>query len=174
MTGFPSCGGAVAGQCSWPRADAVAECGKWAACVGVQCNPARDDCQARGTLAGLAQSHYDIYLRAGPALAAKNATVDVHYELYDGLPVIKKWLAVRVGGAAGVVVDDVLVEYLRAPNFAPEQITVFQVQANNPTPFSQLLVPERSQSFPGRTEQLWFFDDAWDACCDAELHVPYS
>ena len=179
LTGYPSCGSSVAGQCSWPRDTAVAECAKWALCAGVQCNPSRDDCQARdaASLTGIAVSHYNIYIRAGSALASKNATVDVHYELYDGLPVLKKWVSVSVGASApvnGVVVDNVVVELLRAPNFAPEQMTVFQIQPNNPTPFSQLIVPERSQSFPGRTQQLWFFDPQWDACCDQELHVSYS
>ena len=35
-------------------------------------------------------------------------------------------------------------------------------------------MPEASQSFPGRTEQYWFFDPNWDQCCDNELHVTYS
>ena len=64
-------------------------------------------------------------------------------------------------------------EYLRAPNFAPERITVFQINPSNPTPFSQQVVPQ-ADNMPGRTQQLWFFDEEWDACCDRELHVPYS
>lgn len=59
-------------------------------------------------------------------------------------------------------------------NFAPDMMTVFQVQPNNPTPSTQQVVPELDQSFPGRTQQFWFFDPQWDACCDAELHVTYT
>jgi hypothetical protein len=174
LTGFPSCGGAVDGQCSWPRDSAVSQCALWPECLGVQCNPDRADCQARGSVE-LSGSHYDVYIRAGPTLATKNVTVALHYEVYDGVALIKKWLTVtQAAVSTPVVVSDMTIELLRAPNFAPDQITVFQIVANNPTPFSQQIVPEVSQSFPGRTEQLWFTDPDWDACCDSELHVPYS
>jgi hypothetical protein len=164
----------VPGQCSFPRAQAVALCGAWAECAGVQCNPARSDCQARGAPISISASHYDTYFRADTA-GLQGVDVAVHYELYDGLPVIKKWVTVSVAApAAPVLVDDLFMEHLRAPNFAPEMISVLQIQPNNPTPFNQQIVPDPALSFPGRTQQLWYFDDAWDACCDTELHVSYS
>ena len=173
LTGFISCDNTtVEGQCSWPRAKAVQECAKWPLCLGVQCNPSRDDCQARGAPFSFSSSHYNIFIRSGPAQAA-SSLVSMHYEIYDGLPVMRKWITVTTT-AEPVVVDNMYIEYLRAPNFAPEQITVFQIVANNPTPFSQQVVPLADQSFPGRTQQLWYLDPDWDACCDQELHVSYT
>ena len=98
-----------------------------------------------------------------------------HYEMYDGLPVMRKWLSVSVGvGGGALVVSDLMLELLRAPNEAPERMTVITVEANNPTPWSQQTVPELAQSFPGREQQYWYFDAVTDACCDAETHVPYT
>jgi hypothetical protein len=83
---------------------------------------------------------------------------------------------VRQGAAspAAVVVDDMVIEQFRAPNFVPDQMSVLLIQPNNPTPFDDQVVPSPSQSFPGRTQQLWHTDPSWDQGGDAELHVPYS
>ena len=85
-------------------------------------------------------------------------------------------MEVRQGAAspAAVVVDDLVIEQFRAPNFVPDQMSVLLIQPNNPTPFDDQVVPSPSQSFPGRTQQLWYTDPAWDQGGDAELHVPYS
>ena len=167
------CDVSVEGQCSFPRDQAVALCAAWAACAGLQCNPQRSDCQARATIV-LTQSHYDSYYRANKK-GLPGLDVAVHYELYDGLPVLKKWVTVAARPPAlPVVVDNLFMELLRAPNFSPEQITIAQIQPSNPTPFDNQVVPDPNQSFPGRTQQLWFFDAAWDACCDQELHVSYT
>ena len=100
----------------------------------------------------------------------------VHYELYDGLPTLRKWVSVHNIGAAAapVVVSTLVMELLRAPNFAPERMTVITQQANNPTPFDQQVKPETDQSFPGRTNQLWHFDPNYDQGGDAEIHVTYT
>ena len=173
LVGFPSCNtSAVPGQCSWPREQAAIECGKWQACLGINCNPTRSDCQARGAPLFLQASAFDVFLKMGPS-SAPNATVSLHYQIYDGLAVLHKWITVSTS-EGNVEVDNLFFEYLRAPNFAPEQMTVFQIQPDNPTPFSQQIKPEIDQSFPGRTQQLWFLDSDWDACCDRELHVPYT
>jgi hypothetical protein len=182
LTGWPTCDGvAVPGQCSWPAAGAVAACAAWPACVGVTCNAARADCQARGLPFALTpQAGFTTFARtAAPGAAA--AVVSVHYEMYDGLPALRKWVSVRApgGGAAQpagtpVSVDALTIDLLRAPNFAPDAMTVDTVHANNPTPYSQQTVPEPAQAFPGRTQQLWFFDAAYDRGGDAELHVPYT
>ena len=104
LTGFPSCdNSSVAGQCSWPRASAVAECGKWAACAGVNCNPGRSDCQARGVPFVFGSGQYDVYYRAGSL--APNTSVSLHYEMYDGIPAIHKWVSVSQS-AGSVLVDD--------------------------------------------------------------------
>jgi hypothetical protein len=175
LQGWHACdNSSVPGQCSFPRATAVDLCRAWPACAGVQCNPGRSDCQARAAPILLSASFYDCYYRSDDA-GLPGVDVAVHYELYDGLPVIKKWVTVSVTAPAQpVAIDALYIEHLRAPNFAPEQIKVVQIQPNNPTPFSEQIVPDPAQSFPGRTQQLWYFDDAWDACCDQELHVSYS
>ena len=173
LIGWPTCdNSSVPGQCSWPRDSAVQSCAAWPACAGVQCNPDRPDCQARAAPIILTPSHYNCYYRSN-ANGAQGLDIAVHYELYDGLPVLKKYVTAS-SSAGSFVIDDLFVEFLRAPNFAPEQIFVSQIAANNPTPFSQQIVPELTQSFPGRTQQLWFFDPEWDACCDQELHVSYT
>jgi hypothetical protein len=48
--------------------------------------------------------------QAPPSSAA--ATVEVHYELYDGLPLMSKWLTVRNNSAQPVLLDSILVEQL--------------------------------------------------------------
>ena len=61
------------------------------------------------------------------------SNTQVHYEIYDGTPLLRKWItATQAPGSPPVVVDDVTIEMLRAPNFAPEQMTVIQIAANNP------------------------------------------
>ena len=99
--------------------------------------------------------------------------VAVHYEMYDGLPALRKWVTVHHTGGSGsgsgtdasastVTIDTLNMELLRAPNFAPERMTVQLVQANNPTPFDQQVAPDLEASFPGRTQQMWFTDPNYD------------
>ena len=48
LTGWPTCDiSSVPGQCSFPRASAVALCAAWPSCGALTCNGARADCQAR-------------------------------------------------------------------------------------------------------------------------------
>jgi hypothetical protein len=162
LTGWPTCQNTVQGQCSWPVATAIQECAAWPECVGLDCNGGRTDCQARGLPFGfIPVPGFKAVARAGPHPAA-GALVGVNYEIYDGIPALKKWLTVQVGNGTGdvssILVDQVINENLRAPNFAPDQMTVLQTQANNPTPATQQVVPEADQAFPGRTQQYWYFD----------------
>jgi hypothetical protein len=179
LTGWPTCDNTtVQGQCTWPAATAAASCAAWPACAGVTCNSARTDCQARAApYVFTSNSGFSSIVRAGPHPAA-GTLVGVNYEIYDGLPALKKWVTVRTGTTPGavqsVVVDQVANENLRAPNFAPDQMTVLEVMADNPTPATQQVVPEATQSYGGRTQRYWYFDPEWDACCDNELHVPYT
>ena len=121
-----------------------------------------------------------------PAIAPASLAqvrVYVHYELYDGLPTFRKWVSVQNGGTGihaargDVSVDSLVMEILRAPNFAPERMSIITQQANNPT--SMLggdveVKPELGQSFPGRTKQLWHFDPNYDQGHDQEIHVTYT
>ena len=162
----------VGGQCSFPRAQAVELCRAWPACAGVQCNTARDDCQARAAplVLGFMSASYNSSWRVSAAPPAALAGVDVvvHYELYDGLPVYKKWVTVSTAvTGTSVVVDDVLIDLMRAPNFAPEQVMSFLIEPQNPAPFSQQIVPDLASSFPGRTQQLWFCASLF--VCDCRL-----
>ena len=180
LTGFPSCNTTtLPGQCVWgSQAEALQECAKWGACLGVNCHLAYPYCSARGGPVDLfAISNYVSYVRTNSSLYPfGDTTVVIHYEIYDGLPALRKWVEVRQGAAspAAVVVDDLVIEQFRAPNFVPDQMSVLLVQPNNPTPFDDQVVPSPTQSFPGRTQQLWFTDPNWDQGGDAELHVPYS
>ena len=110
--------------------------------------------------------------------AAGDVHVTIHYEMYDGLPVLRKWLEVcrvrAASGAAPVVVDTMAMEILRAPNLAPFRMSIVLEQANNPTPLDDQVVPELGQSFPGRMKQLWFMDPLYDQGGDQELHVTYT
>jgi hypothetical protein len=178
-TGWPSCdNSSLPGQCAWPRGEALAACAAWPGCLGVNCHLTYPYCCARqAPVAFEPFPDYISYVRVNTSLYAfGDTTIVIHYEMYDGIPALRKWVEVAqgAGSAHAVVVDDLVVEQLRAPNFAPDQITVMEVQPNNPTPFDQQVVPEPTQSFPGRTRQLWFFDPQWDQGGDAELHVPYS
>ena len=53
-------------------------------------------------------------------------------------------------------------------------MSIVKQQANNPVPFDQQVVPVPGQSFPGRTEQLWFWDPHYDQGDDQEIHVTYT
>ena len=90
--------------------------------------------------------------------------VTVHYEMYDGIPVTKKWISVHQENKSGLprFINTMVIELLRAPNFAPEQMTIVSQQANNPTPFDQ------------QVQRMWFRDPMYDQCCDKALHIPYT
>eukprot|EP01062_Namystynia_karyoxenos_P010762 TRINITY_DN13830_c0_g1_i2.p1 TRINITY_DN13830_c0_g1~~TRINITY_DN13830_c0_g1_i2.p1 ORF type:complete len:583 (+),score=65.77 TRINITY_DN13830_c0_g1_i2:85-1749(+) len=111
------------------------------------------------------------------AAALGNVTVTVHYEMYDGMPVLRKWVSITHGGPASAPVLELQTlnyELLRAPNFAPEQMSVVLQQANNPVPFDEQVRPFRGQSFPGRDYALWFQDPGYDQGNDQEIHVTYT
>ncbi|MBL9169094.1 MAG: hypothetical protein JNN07_15245 [Verrucomicrobiales bacterium] len=57
---------------------------------------------------------------SGPAVPAEVAglRVVVHYEMYDGLPVVAKWVSIRNGGSGSVTIDQLEVESLAV---APDQ-----------------------------------------------------
>ena len=175
-TGFGCDNTTVNGQCSFNKSVAHALCAAWPACAGLNCNPTMTTCEARGAPIVLNQfSHYNCSFRLGPDPRLAGVDVAVHYEMYDGLPVYKKWVTVSVATEGrSLLVDNVVLDLMRAPNFSPEQVTVFMIEPENPTPTSQQVVPDLSMQSPSRTQQFWFFDEAWDACCDQQLHVGFT
>jgi hypothetical protein len=71
------------------------------------------------TLGNLERCHVWSFRALGdpePAKAATEAgvTVDVHYELYDGIPLISKWIVVRNGGKTPVRLNSFIAEILAA------------------------------------------------------------
>ena len=93
LTGWPTCNyTAVPGQCSWPAETAVEECSRWPACQGVNCNSIRTDCQARDDPSLLSAGlGYSSYVRSSESLYRLGDTAaTLHYEIYDGLPVLRK------------------------------------------------------------------------------------
>eukprot|EP00759_Apiculatamorpha_spiralis_P003710 PhF_6_TR11721/c0_g1_i1/m.19116 len=149
------------------------------ACFGISCSHSSSSSSAC-TIVGHdyvveADPTYSTLLMKSDLLLPSSITVSVHYEMYDGLPFMRKWVSVSVAaGGPSVVVNALTIENLRAPNFGPDQMTILQVQPNNPTPATQQVVPQNDQSFPGRTQQLWYFDPMYDQGNDQELHVPYT
>ena len=63
----------------------------------------------------------DLRLLAGVAGPPLDVTIGVHYELYDGLPALRKSVSVHnpQRAMAAVTVDHLVMEMLRAPNWAP-------------------------------------------------------
>ena len=119
ITGWPSCNNAsVPGQCSWPRAGALALCAEWPACLAVTCNPGRDDCQARGSLDEIVGSDFTSFIKGGSLSPCPDLRVTVHTELYDGLPAFSRWLTVSVAAgstAPAPVIAQASMELLHVP-----------------------------------------------------------
>jgi hypothetical protein len=92
----------------------------------------------------------DVTFYAGASGRIPELVIGVHYELYDGLPAMRKWVSVHHTGKVGAAtsttetVDTLAMELLRSPNWAPERMTVDVVQCNNPTPNDQQVPPDRS------------------------------
>ena len=58
--------------------------------------------------------------------------ITVHYEMYDGIPVLRKWISVNTEGPGTVMVNTLVYEMLRAPNFAPERLSLVVQQESFP------------------------------------------
>lgn len=106
--------------------------------------------------------------------------LDLHYEIYDCLPVLRKWVTITVpsspspAASSPILVSSLTLELLRSPNGSPEHLSFLVDNANNPTPNDDQVPPQLDQAFPGRLTRLWFFDPDDDANNDQELHVPYT
>lgn len=115
LTGFYACDNtSVPGQCSFPAATATQLCAQWPACVALNCNVGRGDCQARGSLAQVAASPYfHAFVKEG-WFPAPDLRVTLHYEMYDGVPLLSKWMTISSVGA-DVAVTSVVTESLHVP-----------------------------------------------------------
>lgn len=119
LTGYYKCDNAsVPGQCTFPAATAVEDCAGWPACKAVTCNHGRADCQARGSTTQLYSAGFTSYIRGG-FFPYPQVSATVNYELYDGVPVLTKWVEVRNGdtssGAPVPLLSQVILERLHVP-----------------------------------------------------------
>jgi hypothetical protein len=119
LTGFYLCdNSSVPGQCTFPRENATQFCGLWDECVGVTCNDGRSDCQARSSLAEPYSSGFTSYAKPG-WFTYPDLRVEVHYEVYDGIPAMAKWLNVYINGGPangpGPLLNAVSIEVLHVP-----------------------------------------------------------
>lgn len=97
LTGYSKCDNtSVPGQCTFPINTAVEDCAEWSLCKAVTCNHGRNDCQARGRITQLYSAGFTSYIRGG-FFPYPQVTATVYYELYDGVPVLTKWVEVRNG-----------------------------------------------------------------------------
>ncbi|MFM1920903.1 MAG: hypothetical protein RLZZ303_2537, partial [Candidatus Hydrogenedentota bacterium] len=62
----------------------------------------------------------DFAMPEGSDAAIKDVTVSVHYELYDDVPVLSKWITVRNGGATPVRLDSFTSEVLAAVEYGSD------------------------------------------------------
>ena len=117
LTGWPSCDNtSVPGQCTFPRATAVADCAAWPACKAVNCADTRSDCQARGSLAQITPGGFTAFVRGG-FFPYPTLTASVIYEMYDGVPSLSKWVEVVNSDPSAPVplLSQVSVEVLHVP-----------------------------------------------------------
>ena len=106
-----------------------------------------------------------------PRAAPAGVVVCVHFELYDDLPVLRKWVSVHHEGSGKVVVDSLFYEFLRAPNGAPERMTVQLEQANNPFPLDDQVALARipwHSADRSATFQRHFLSSCTGRCAFAE------
>lgn len=120
-------------------------------------------------------------------VAVAGIVVSVHYEMYDGLPAIRKWVTVSNTAAAadtapigataatsGVVVETLHYEFLKTPNWAPEHITILGTSTAN-QPYSQQLQPDpATNNYFSNKQALWHTDPEYDQHEDRNLHIPFS
>ena len=112
---------------------------------------------------------------AGAPAALANVVVSVHYEVYDGLPVLRKWVTVEhLAGSASppVVVETLDYELLRVPNWAPSRMTVLGKNADNYPNDQQ--IPALQGTGSSAKSTLWYLDPNYDQCCDKQLHVVFT
>jgi hypothetical protein len=97
LSGHPSCDNTtVPGQCTLPWATAPAICSAWPECQALNCNGgAAKPCQAREHRRTNAAPGAIAFVKPAPPFPYPELRVVVHYELYDGLPTLVKWVEVQ-------------------------------------------------------------------------------
>ncbi|WP_439581800.1 LamG domain-containing protein [Dyadobacter bucti] len=119
------------------------------------------------------------------AEAYKNTKVQVHYEIYDGIPVIAKWVTLQNGNTAPVTVDQIETEVLAV---AQDQVTRLHTESDfsfafaNADPQGSALIHYARELKPyhaGKSTTSWRVDEAyntWASHNQAEdnfLHFPH-
>lgn len=95
LTGHAACDNTtVADQCTLPWPTAVAVCESWPECRALNCARGRS-CQARAHTKGQPSAGAVSFAKGAPPFPYPDLRVTVHYELYDGLPAITKWVDVQ-------------------------------------------------------------------------------
>jgi hypothetical protein len=117
--------------------------------------------------------------------AYKNTKIDVHYEIYDGIPVIAKWITVRNLNGREITIDQVETEVLAV---AQDQVTRLHVESDfsfafaNADPQGSALMHYAGEIQPyhaGRSTTTWRIDEeynTWASHNQAEdnfLHFPH-
>ena len=117
LTGYYKCdNNSVPGQCTFPRATAVADCTGWAACKAVTCNNGGEDCQARGSIEQLYSAGFTSFVRGG-FFPYPGVKATVNYELYDGCPTLSKWVELENTDPTAPVplLSQVIIERVHVP-----------------------------------------------------------
>ena len=97
LSGHAACDNtSVPGQCTLPWASAQQVCESWAECQALTCHegPGKP-CQARASTQTQASPGGVAFLKRAPPFPYPQLRVTVHYELYDGIPSLVKWVDVR-------------------------------------------------------------------------------
>jgi len=104
LTGFGLCDNAtVPGQCTFPRADAVASCAAWPACGGVTCNAGRSDCQARAPTDAQQAAPFTSFVRgASPAAPLRPFAFGLSYANVSIAALAPPATPARLGDAVAV------------------------------------------------------------------------
>jgi hypothetical protein len=115
----------------------------------------------------------------------KNTKVQVHYEMYDGIPVIAKWVTMQNENAAPVTVDQIETEVLA---IAQDQVTRLHTESDfsfafaNADPQGSALIHYAGELKPyhaGKSTTSWRVDEeynTWASHNQAEdnfLHFPH-
>lgn len=90
-----------------------------------------------------------------PAAHAKGMVVDVHYEMYEGMPVIRKWLTVKNSTGKEIVVDKIECEILAVSQDQEHRLHVesdyaFAAVNNTPEASGSTLYPSSDKNNPAR------------------------
>ena len=115
---------------------------------------ASDDLQYPGELGRCRILEVGVYGPKKPDLeptsrAKQNITVSVHYEMYDGVPALSKWITVQNNTSNEVTVDSFTSEWLAVV----EQASLVEARDSVPLPYPQQFHVETDFAFGGMTHR---------------------